>query len=177
VRVLRWIGITLCGAIVALAVVGFAVRGCDGPLGPFPGGPLEAGRWVDEPVADWSFAAQRGEVELQLLDPPRSRTTWLVVHEGDLYIPCGYPNLRWLKQWPHEALRDGRARLRLDGRLYPVMLERVGDPQTFAAVSRLVAEKYGVGVGEEPDPETMWVFRLDPRSRRSTSSPQPREAG
>jgi hypothetical protein len=44
-------------------------------------------------------------------------------------------------------------------------------------VSRLVAEKYGVGVGEEPDPETMWVFRLDPRSRRSTSSPQPREAG
>lgn len=162
-RVLRWIGIGLVVVVAALVVAGMVARGRDGPLGPFPGGPLQAGERVDEPVADWSFITELREAELQLLEPPRSRTTWLVVHEGALYIPCGFPNQRWLKQWPHEAVRDGRALLRVAGQLYPVTLVRVTDDEPFVAINRLLAEKYGLG-DAAPDHETTWIFRLDPRS-------------
>jgi hypothetical protein len=165
VGVLRFLGIALALAVVVVAATAVLARTGDGPIGPFPGGPLEAGTWVDEPVANWSFVAGRREAEIQLLEPPRSRTTWLLVYKGALYIPCGFPNLRWLKQWPHEAVVDGRARLRIDGHLYPVNLVRVRDPQIFDAVGRRVAEKYGVGESETPDQETLWIFRLDPRKR------------
>ncbi len=161
-RVLRWIGIGLAVVAVALVAVGVVVRDCDGPVGPFPGGPLEAGVLVDEPVADWSFAADVNQAELQLLEPPRSRTTWLVVHQGALYVPCGLPNLRWFKQWPHEAMRDGRALLRIGDRRHPVTLVRVTDDETFAATNRLASEKYGLGDGV-PDHDAVWIFRLDPR--------------
>lgn len=165
-RVLRWIGIGLVVVVAVLAVVGMVARGGDGPLGPFPGGPLESGERVDEAVADWSFVADLGEAELQLLEPPRSRTTWLVVHEGALYIPCGFPNVRWLKQWPHQAMRDGRAVLRVRERRYPVTLVRITDDEPFAAVNRLLAGKYGVGDGA-PDQDITWIFRLDPRPAAS----------
>lgn len=161
-RVLRWLGIAGVVVVAILAVVAMVARGRDGPLGPFPGGPLVAGERVDEMVTDWSFVAGLREAELQLLEPPRSRTTWLVVYKGTLYIPCGYPNQRWLKKWPHEAERDGRALLRIAGRLYPVTLSRVRDEQPFVAVNRLLAEKYGLG-DVVPDQDTTWIFRVESR--------------
>jgi hypothetical protein len=30
----------------------------------------------------------------------RSRITWIVVHEGQPYIPCGTPGFSLWKQWP-----------------------------------------------------------------------------
>lgn len=162
-RVLRWIGIGLAAAIVALVAVAVVARICDGPIGPFPGGPLLAGALVEEPVSDWSFAADVPTVEMQLLVPPRSRTTWIVVYEGKAYIPCGAPNFRLWKQWPHEALRDGRALVRIGGRRYPVTLVRVTDEATFAAVDRRVAAKYGVGGAGAASQQDLWVFRLNSR--------------
>ncbi|NIM61603.1 MAG: hypothetical protein GTO30_08095, partial [Acidobacteria bacterium] len=66
------------------------------------------------------------------------------------------------KQWPHEAVEDGRSVLRVDGRRYETRLVRVEDPSLRERVGALVAEKYaagGDGLGDD-----VWIFRLDPRA-------------
>jgi len=37
-------------------------------------------------------------VELQLKHPTRSRTVWIIVPEGQFYIPCGLPDFKAFKQ-------------------------------------------------------------------------------
>lgn len=158
-------------AIVALAVVSglvvMAARFHDGPLGMIAGGPLRSGEWAESRGVDWSFAADLSTLELQLLSPPRSRTVWLLVHEGQLYIPCGFVSVSLWKQWPYEAFVDGRAILRLAGRRYPVLLERDDDEAVRKAVLAGIAAKYDVALGEEADAQDVWIFRVEPRERRA----------
>src|SRR5262249_52302174 len=121
-----------------------------------------AGPLVAEPRPDWSFASDLSTLELEV-DPnaPRSRTTWVLVLDGSLYVPCGFPNT---KSWPHAALRDGRAVVRLGGRRYERQAVRETDPGVLARLGAELARKYGAG---DPDSavagEKVWIFRLDPR--------------
>jgi hypothetical protein len=113
---------------------------------------------------DWSFADPIEEVELQLLVPPRSRTTWVVVHGGQPYVPCGFAQVPFLKQWNRDALKDGRALLRIGGRRYPLKAVRITDRTIYSRVTQRLARKYGTGAGATPDPKDLWIFRLDPRA-------------
>ncbi len=104
-----------------------AQRMSDGPTGPIPGGLLRTGTLVSEPDVDWSFA--NGQmIELQLVEPQGSRTTGVMVHEGQLYVPCDLGFMwgrfsgrtRWMlhliyvfKRWHEDAQRDGRVVLRI----------------------------------------------------------------
>ncbi|MDD9852582.1 MAG: hypothetical protein OXU78_01330, partial [Deltaproteobacteria bacterium] len=99
----------------------------------------------------------------QLVEPLRSRTVWLVVNEGALYIPCGFLNWPLWKQWPYEALEDGRAVLRLQGKRYEVQAQRVESADKYQTIMRLVAQKYAQGRSMEADNRSVWFFRLDPR--------------
>jgi hypothetical protein len=165
-RLLRWaLGIVL-GVGVLLGITAFLVsRLADGPVSILAGGPFTSGELVEVVPDDWSFVTDVDEIELQLLEPPRSRITWVVVHRGRAYVPCGFLDVPLWKQWPHEAERDGRALLRLDGRLYPVQAERVTDLELHAELGKLSAAKYGFGTGEPPDPDQVWFFRLSPRAQ------------
>jgi hypothetical protein len=157
-RILKWVGIGLGGIVLVLALTAVLARNSDEPIAMFPGGPMTEGEWVREPVSDWSFATDVGVVHLQLLEPARTRTTWIVVRDGTAYIPCGRPNVRWLKQWPHQAVANGAAIVRVDGKRYPVSLVKDDDTDTLQAMGRIVAEKYGAP--ESSDPDEFWVFRL-----------------
>jgi len=159
---LRWVGTALGIVLVAAVLVGVLARFSDGPIGPFPGGPFRSGEFVTDPDPDLSFLRHVTEVELQLLDPERSRTVWVIYLDGIVYIPCGFLQLPLWKQWPHEAAEDGRALLRVQGRIYPVQATKVTDPESYADVAERAAQKYDFG-GAEPDPESVWFFRLDPR--------------
>ncbi len=159
---LRWIGIGFAAAVGLAVAFTLGVRLSDGPVGPFPGGAFGEGPMSTEAEIDWSFAAPIGEIELQLLEPARSRTVWLVVHEGELYIPCAWPRFRLWKQWPHEALEDGRALLRVDGTLYPRQAVRVEDPALAETLTSLAMEKYESLEGAS-DSE-IWYFRMGPRA-------------
>ena len=161
-RLLRGLGLALAALVALVVAVGVAARFADGPLGPFPGGPFESGERVSAEGVDWSFLRDVGEVELQLLDPPRSRTTWIVLHDGTPHVPAGFLDLPLWKQWPHEAARDGRALLRVRGRIYPVRAEKVTDRAVYRALAERSGEKYGLG-GGEADPSSVWFFRLEPR--------------
>lgn len=160
---LRWL-LRIAVAIVALAVLVFlGARLHDGPLGPIPGGPLASGVEVAEPVADWSFVTDVGEVELQLVSQDRSRITWILFHEGQAYVPCslGFPPG---KSWYKQAAVDGRAVLRILGRRYPVTLTKVDDAtadQLTPAIRAEVERKYG---RTPPSNAGVWLFRVESRA-------------
>ena len=138
------------------------VPGCfmDGPLGPFPGGPLRGGDLVESPVADWSFVADVEEIELQLVSQSRSRTTWILFMGGHAYVPSsiGFPPG---KNWNARALEDGRAILRIQGSRYPVTLTRVEDEDLVAALGAVDLAKYPEG---PPGKDGIWYFRVASRA-------------
>ena len=129
--VLRWLVRIVVALVALIALVYFGARFHDGPLGPIPGGPLAAGEVVSEPVTDWSFAKDAGEIELQLDSQRQSRTVWFFVLDGKGYVPCslGYPPG---KTWHKQAVVNGSATLRIDGKRYPVTLTKLDDADRAA---------------------------------------------
>ena len=71
------------------------------------------------------------------------------------------------KHWPKEAEEDGRAILRVDGKLYERQLVRVREGDIVTAILAELARKY-VGGTEIPVAEVtsgnIWLFELRPRS-------------
>jgi hypothetical protein len=167
--VLRVVGAVFGLGVLALAVLLVAARFADGPIGIIAGGAFRSGERVSGPEPDWSFVREVREVELQLLDPPRSRTTWILEHAGRVYIPCGYMDSSWgrfWKQWPLEAERDGRAILRIGNALYERELVRIADGPLLKPLLAELARKYREG---RPVPlsavtsGSLWLFELAPR--------------
>ena len=164
-RVLAWFGIVV---VIAIATAFGIARRSDGPFGIIAGGPLVAGELYSGPEPNWSLVRDVREVELQLLEPARSRTTWILDVEGRAFIPCGYMDSRWgrlWKHWPLEAERDGRALLRVGGIRYERRLVRVREPALVAAVVGELARKYAPGVTTAAvESDSLWIFELAPRA-------------
>lgn len=162
-RVLMWFGLAV---VIAIAVGFAAARRADGPLAIIAGGPFVSGELYSGPEPDWSFVRDVSEVELQLLEPARSRTTWILDAEGRAFIPCGYMDSTWgriWKQWPLEAERDGRAVLRVGGIRYERRLVRVKEPALVAAVVGELARKYAPGATTAAvESDSLWIFELAP---------------
>ncbi len=156
--------------VVAMALLVIGARFADGPLAIVAGGPFESGEVVTGPEPDWAFVRDTGEVEFQLLEPPRSRTTWIVEHGGKAYIPSGYMTTWWgrlWKQWPHEAEKDGRILLRVGDRIYERTLVRIHDGPEVAPVLAELSRKYAGGAEiplEAVSSGSLWIFELAPRS-------------
>ena len=160
---------------LAITVFLFGMRFADGPWIVVSGGPFTTGTVVSE-EPDWSFVKDRQEVEFQLLEPESSRITWIVEHNGRIFIPSGYMTTWWgkiWKQWPIHALEDGRAILRVDGKLYPRQLVRIEDDPDMPYILSELARKYPLGPQdrefsfEEAYPIVssgyLWIFELTPR--------------
>lgn len=167
---LRILGVVIAVPLVAIAGLAIAARFHDGPIAIFAGGPFASGELVTGPEPDWSFVHDVREVEFQLLDPPRSRTTWILDHAGKAYIPCGYMTTWWgriWKRWPREAAADPRVLLRIDGKLYERRLVRI---EAGPEVEPLLAElgrKYADGREIPLEAVTsgqLWLYELAPRS-------------
>jgi len=160
-KILRW----LLGLVVVLAVlIGSLFLGArlhDGPLGPIPGGALASGDWVDAASADWSFAKDVAEIELQLESQATSRTTWILVRDAQAWIPCslGFPPG---KTWYQHVASDGRAVLRIGGKRYAVTLAQDEDPTLSDFARAEVTRKYG---NAPPGDSGVLFFRVEPRAR------------
>ena len=161
-KLLRWLATALVVLALLLAAVAFGARFADGPVALFPGGAFRSGEWVDAPVTDWGFARDVKEIELQLDSQKTSRTTWILVKDGQAYVPCslGFPPM---KRWHLVADADGRAVLRIDGKRYPVTLTRIEtEPALADALRAEVNRKYG-----QPPPTSagVWIFHVSSRPR------------
>lgn len=159
----------LAALILGIGTLLVGARFADGPLAIVAGGAFRSGELVTGPEPDWSFVREVGEVEFQLVDPPRSRTTWILDHEGRAYIPSGYMTSWWgkiWKKWPHEAERDGRTLLRIGDDLYERQLVRIREGPQVAPLLAQLSEKY-VGGTEIPVEAVssgyLWLFELAPR--------------
>ena len=167
-RGLLVIGVLVLIPVFALAALGVSTRLSDGPSVIFAGGALVAGEMVTGPEPDWSFVRGVRVFELQLLNPPRSRTLWIVEHEGKLYLNSNYMGglrERLWKRWPAQAERDGRAIMRIEGKRYERNLVRIKTGPIVEGVTAEFTRKYGVEMTPaEVEAEELWLFEMAPSS-------------
>jgi hypothetical protein len=168
--VLRVVGGLLAILILGIVALLIGARFADGPVAVVAGGPFSSGELVTGPEPDWSFVREVGEVEFQLLDPPRSRTTWILDHEGKAYIPCGYVTTWWGRiwnQWPLEVEKDPRILLRIGNKLYERKLVRIEEGPQVAPLLSQLSRKYAGGSEIPVEAVTsgyLWLYELAPRS-------------
>jgi hypothetical protein len=142
------------GLLLAIAAL---ARFSNGPVGPFPGGPLQ-GPITSGPEPLWSeLLADEDSIEFQVnASDPRSLRVWFVLHNGAIHVPSAFAAS---KEWPAEVEADPRTVLRTRGRLYDRHATRITDAATIEILIEALAEKYDTG---RSDPDTTWFFRLDP---------------
>jgi hypothetical protein len=166
-RIVKWLAGAVGALLLVLLVLIISARSGDGPSGFFPGGPLVAGELVSsEP--DWTFARDIPDMELQLVEPPQSRTIWLQVHDKKLYVVSAYMNStvgKLWKKWPAQAVADGRAVVRVDGKRYERQLVRILDDEPLlTAIAAEVERKYDAPLRAEMAASgDAWFFAVAPR--------------
>ncbi len=166
-RVLIVVGCLLLIPVTAVTTAAVKQRYADGPNRLFSGGPLVAGELHAGPEPDWSFVRDIPTIELQLLDPPRSRRIWTTEYDGRLYVWSGYMGTtvgRWWKRWPVQAERDGRAVLRIEGKRYERRLVRIESGEVLDGICAAIRDKYPSQVTRASvEAGGSWVFEAAPR--------------
>ena len=111
-------------------------------------------------------------IELQLLDPPRSRVVWVADYDGKIYVVSGYMGNaigRLWKRWPVQAERDGRAVVRIEGKRYERTLVRIrSGADVLEGVSAELGRKYRFGGPGSIESGNTWLFELAPRNSGTT---------
>ena len=170
-KALAVIGVLILVPVVAIGTLVVTSGSADPPSAFFGGGPLIAGDLVAGPEPDWSFLGDVVTIELQLLDPPRSRVVWVADYSGKIYVVSGYMGNaigRMWKQWPVQAEKDGRAVARIEGRRYERTLVRIRSGEdVIQGISVELNRKYGFGGPDSIEAGTTWLFELAPRSSGS----------
>ncbi|MCY4635360.1 MAG: hypothetical protein OXG04_12790 [Acidobacteria bacterium] len=166
-RVLIVVGCLLSIPVAAVTTAAVKQRFADGPNRLFSGGPLVAGELHAGPEPDWSFVRDIPTIELQLLDPPRSRRIWTTEHDGRLYVWSGYMGTavgRLWKRWPVQAERDGRAVLRIEGKRYERRLVRIESGEILDGIAAAIRDKYPSQVTRASvEAGDSWVFEATPK--------------
>jgi hypothetical protein len=78
-----------------------------------------------EPVTDWRFANDVPLCQIQVSAfgiPHAVNLNCMATPEGDLFLSCSTCTLKF---WARHLAENAPGRLRLDGRVYPVVLNRV----------------------------------------------------
>ena len=162
------VGCLLSIPVAAVTTAAVKQRFADGPNRLFSGGPLVAGDLHAGAEPDWSFVRDIPTIELQLLDPPRSRRIWTTEYDGRLYVWSGYMGTavgRLWKRWPVQAERDGRAVLRIDGKRYERRLVRIESGEVLDGISAAIRDKYPSQVTRASvEAGGSWVFEAAPRN-------------
>lgn len=160
------IGGLLVMTVVAVGTLALRSGYVDPPGAFFGGGPLVTGEFVTGPEPDWSFLGDVRTIDLQLLDPPRSRLVWVADYDGKAYVVSGFMGGmvgRLWKHWPAQAERDGRAVIRVNGKRYARTLVRVrSGSEVLAGVSAELDRKYGFGQPGSIEAGETWLFELAP---------------
>ena len=184
------IGLLVLFLVVTMVAVVVKTRFGDGSSIFFSGGPLVAGELVTGPEPDWSSTQNRMLIELQLLNPPRSRRLAAVAYDGKLYTNSHYmggiKQLLW-KRWPGQAEQDGRAVIRLcrpglgllapdckQGPRYERELVRIELSPGTADIVKGVTAGFDGGPRASFTPEQveageLWLFELAPRNMTGDS--------
>ena len=174
-KIAKWTAFVLGAFVLMIGVAYGGMRLSDGPVEFFPwftisiGGAFRSGEVVASPE-NWDFLKEREEMEIQTYNPNTSRTLWVPVVDGKLYIVSGYMNStigRLWKQWPTYIEQDNRILIRVDDNIYEQRLNRITEGPIAAAVMSEVARKY-FGAPAEVNPAagvaitsgSVWLFEV-----------------
>ena len=174
---LRWIVYALIATGLALGGLLFAMRFSDGPWGIVAGGAFQSGTLIEDRRPDCAVLKDRGEVQFQLLEPVRSRTTWVACYEDRVFIPSGYMKTtlgKLWKHWPYEAEERPDILLRIDDELFARRLKRITDDPAVPTILSELGRKYLLpdGATEEQRAQfiagataeiadgNLWIFEL-----------------
>jgi hypothetical protein len=158
-------GSLLSGALITLAVIvalGLIVWVGVCPCERTPGSYL-VGPEVQAPVDDWSFVNSdvglcQIEVRRGLL--PHSINLNCMASEGELFLSCARCEG---KAWSTAALANPNARVRMNGVVYPVTVQRVVDTITLDRAWRAREGKLGRAT-DVPRQEGWWSFQVRSRT-------------
>lgn len=142
---------------LAMLVGLMSLGACAGPCILMPGGALEG------PVADapesWTFVDAVDTVQLETRpSDPYSVNIWVIGEDPHLYVHAGANRSEWVEHME----TDPSVRMRIDGTIYALSAERVGDQAEFDRFSDLYERKYGRRPRNENVAEA-YLFRLMPR--------------
>jgi len=128
----------------------------------------------DAAVEDWTFANDVPLCTLQVYAggwrPHSINLNCFATPAGDLYLSCSRCATKY---WAGQVGTDSPGRLRLDGVVYPVKVNRVTDPALMDLSWRARLDKLQ-GFGDDPynprpdidapQPDHWWTFRVESRS-------------
>ncbi len=158
----------IVGAVVASLLVtaglGWSVT-C--PCDFTPGGLLFGDR-AGEEVVDWSFANDVSLCQIQVggLLPYSINLNCMATSSGDLYLSCSVCDT---KRWAGIVVGgNDRAKMRLDGTVYPATVTRVMDPDELDRAWAARVDKLQLHSSETnpappmgtPRPDHWWSFRV-----------------
>ncbi len=185
-KISRWmLRLLLVGAgLIVVLIAGIMIYQpfSDGPNGPLAGGEFRTGEPTQ--IHDWSDLD--GDFEFELVGQGTSRTAGGITLDGQLYISCdlGFVWSRlpsgvarhmlhviWIfKDWHHDALQDGRIRIRKNGRIYDAHIELEQNPEVIEGlkvrIETLAADFFAPNeIGPRPtqEPNDIWFFKVTQR--------------
>ncbi len=162
-------------AVLLVALAGGSYWALTCPCEGTPGFVL-LGELQEEPVTDWGFAndVQLCQIQISIAWRPHSvNLNCMATPEGDLFLSCSSGDRKY---WCPRVETNHSGRLRLDGVVYPVVLNRVSDPTVLEAAwsARILKlqkpEVQAVqpgGSAPPPDaerPESWWTFQVRSRA-------------
>jgi len=166
-RLPKILGGGLAGLVV-LVIAGFLVFSNICPCERSPGGFLFGDR-ADEPVADWNFANHVELCQIQVwagIRPHSINLNCMSTPDGNLYLSCSVCDTKY---WAAHVEQNERGRLRLDGVVYPVVLNRVTDPAEMdrawkardMKLNTMVENPVGAPTPGAPRADRWWTFRVE----------------
>lgn len=164
---IRNILLAALGAALLAAVAGFSYWFFACPCERLPGGYL-LGEEVEQPVSDWTFTNQVELCQIQIragILPHSINLNCMATSTGELYLSCSACDGKY---WSAAVQEDGRARIRLNGMVYPVSITRVQDAAEMDRAWQARIQKLQMvgGSGTTPAPadtpraEGWWTFRV-----------------
>ena len=162
----KYLKIAAMGILVVLAVTLTSLR-----IFGFEPSDLRPGLWVTgelitEPVSDWSFTNQLGEIFVQTntrYGIPHSVTVYCAEYAGDFYLFSAYyggGNFPDMRSWNQNVLRDPRVRLKIGDRLFDQTLSHVDNESIRAPVHQAFVDKYPEWTS--PGIENVHIFLVEP---------------
>lgn len=150
--------VTLLLFLLLVGTAGFFYWFFNCPCERTPGGYL-IGEESQEVISDWSFTndVQLCQIQIRAGLLPHSINLNCASIQGELFIGCA--NCQG-KRWAAALTEDGRARIRINGTVYPVLARRLLDPPEMDHAWLAMNTKSG-RPSDTPRPETWWTFHLD----------------
>ncbi len=159
------------GILAVVALAGFLIFSSVCPCEQSPGGYL-FGERAPQPVANWNFANNVELCQVQIwagIRPHAINLNCMSTPEGSLYLSCSVCDTKY---WAARVEANEPARLRLDGVIYPVVLNRVMDPDEMdrawrardSKLNTMVENPVGAPEPGAPRDPRWWTFKVDSSS-------------